>query len=233
MKRRQVKLRALLLVAAIGPAAAVCAGEPGRAEYAVRWDPAQGGPANAAQLLSFLGASERGGRSYEVRYFDFPRPEGAPAGATPILRLRIPDDGDADVRLKYRTELPLEGRWACPEARFEKSEEVDVVFGASAKPARVYAYSCTLAAKAPPAFLGATPKPCAAHMVRYTRGGDKIEAWTLPGGAVRLEVSRTASNDAKREAKFGKLVDRLRARGVNPLDESKTELGSRCPEAKP
>ena len=97
----------------------------------------------------------------------------------------------------------------------------------------MYAYSCTLAAKAPPSFLGATPKPCAARMIRYKNGDDKIEEWTLPGGGVRLEVSRTTSGKPKQEAKFRELVERLRARGVKPLDESKTELGSRCPETKP
>ena len=229
-----MRIGALLLAAALVPAAGLADAEPGRAEYAVRWDPSQGGPADVRELLAFLGASEGGGRAYEVRYFDLPRPVGAPAGATPILRLRTADDGDAEVRLKYRTEQPLEGRWGCPDgARFEKSEEVDVTFAASAMPVRMYAYSCTLDAKAPPALLGATPKSCAAHMVRYKHGGDKIEEWTLPGGAIRLEVSRAVSNDAKHEAKFGRLVDRLRARGVKPLDESKTELGSRCPEAKP
>ena len=69
-------------------------------------------------------------------------------------------------------------------------------------------------------------------MVRYEHAGDKIEEWTLPGGAVRLEVSRTASNHAKHESRFGELVERLRARGVKPLDASKTELGSRCPDPK-
>ena len=137
------------------------------------------------------------------------------------------------MRLKYRTEQPLEARWGCPAgASFEKSEEVDVTFAASATPVRMYAYSCTLDAKAPPAFLGATPKSCAARMVRYRHGDDKIEEWTLPGGGVRLEVSRTTSGNPKHEAKFRKLVDRLRARGVKPLDESKTELGSRCPDSE-
>ncbi len=82
-------------------------------------------------------------------------------------------------------------------------------------------------------FLAATPKSCAARMVRYRHGDDKIEEWTLPGGGVRLEVSRTKPGTTKHEKKFRELVDRLRARGVKPLDESKTELGSRCPEAKP
>lgn len=228
-----VRGRALLLAAALVPAAGLFAEETERVEYAVRWDPAQGGPSNVGELLSFLGASDDDGRAYEVRYFDFPRPANAPPGATPILRLRSPDHGKAEVRLKYRTDQPLQESWGCPDsARFKKSEEVDVAFAASAKPTRVYAYSCTLVAKAPPEILGATPKPCAARMVRYDHGGDKIEQWTLPGGAVRLEVSRTTSNDAAHEANFGELVDRLRTQGVKPLDESKTELGSRCPESK-
>lgn len=228
-----MRIGALMLACAL-VAALLTAEEPGRAEYAVRWDPTQGGPANARELLAFLGASGGGGHAYEVRYFDLPRPESAPAVATPILRLRVAEGGDAEVRLKYRTEQPLEARWGCPAgASFEKSEEVDVTFAASATPVRMYAYSCTLDAKAPPTFLGATPKSCAARMVRYRHGDDKIEEWTLPGGGIRLEVSRTTSGKPKHEAKFRELVDRLRARGVKPLDESKTELGSRCPAAKP
>ena len=229
-----MRIGALLLAAVLVPAAALSGGEPGRSEYAVRWDPSQGGPANVRELLDFLGASESGGRAYEVRYFDLPRPEGAPAGATPILRLRIADGGEAEVRLKYRMEQPLEDRWGCPAgARFDKSEEVDVTFAGSATPVRMYAYACTLDAPVPPAFLGATPKSCGARMVRYKHGDDKIEEWTLPGGGIRLEVSRTTSGNPKHEAKFRKLVDRLRARGVKPLDESKTELGSRCTAANP
>jgi len=228
-----MSIRALLLAAALVPLAGVAAAS-GHVEYAVRWDPAQGGPADVRALLDLLGASDEAGHAYDVRYFDFPVPAGAPAGATPILRLRRADEGGAEVRLKYRTERPLEGRWGCPEgARFEKSEEIDVTYTAGAAPVRMYAYSCTLDATAPPAFLGATPKPCAARMVRYKHRGDKIEEWTLPGGGVRLEVSRSTSSGPKHEAKFVELVDRLKARGVHPLDESKTELGSRCPEAKP
>ena len=224
----------LALLATLLPSARLSAGEPERVEYAVRWDPAQGGPASVRELLSFLGAPEDDGRAYEVRYFDFPPPASAPPGATPILRLRTPDHGKAEVRLKYRTDQALKQPWACPDgARFKKSEELDVVFGSASNPARSFAYSCTLVSAAPPAFFAATPKPCAARMVRYENDGDKIEEWTLPGGAVRLEVSRSASSDAKHESRFGKLVERLRARGVKPLDESKTELGSRCPEAKP
>jgi hypothetical protein len=226
-------IRALLLAAAIVPAAGLLAGEPERAEYAVRWDPAEGGPANLQELLSLLGASESAGRAYEVRYFELPRPANAPPDAIVILRQRTREDGKAEVRLKYRSTQPLPESWACPDgARFEKEQELDVSFAASPEPARVYAYSCTLVAKAPPPALGATPKSCAARMVRYEFEGDKIEEWTLPVGGVRLEVSRAAPNGPEQLAKFGELVERLRARGVKPLDETKTEFGSRCPEVK-
>lgn len=225
--------RALLVAAALLPAAGLLAGEPERAEYAVRWDPAEGGPASVRELLAFLGAQASTGRAYEVRYFDFPRPANAPPDSIAILRQRTREDGKAEIRLKYRSAHPLPESWACPDgARFKKAEELDVSFAASPEPARVYAYSCTLVAKAPPAVLGATPKSCAARMVRYEFEGDKIEKWTLPGGGARLEVSRAAPNGPEQLAKFGELVERLRARGVKPLDESKTEFGSRCPEAK-
>jgi hypothetical protein len=225
--------RLLLLAGALLSAAALSAGEPERAEYAVRWDPAQGGPANVRELLSLLGAPVSDGRSYEVRYFDFPRPANAPPDSTPILRQRTRGDGKAEIRLKYRSAQPLAGSWGCPDgARFKKAEELDVSFGASPEGSRIYAYSCTLVATAPPEVLSATPRPCAARMVRYEHEGDKIEEWTLPGGAVRLEVSRSAANDAQPLAKFGELVERLRARGVKPLEESKSDFGSRCPEPK-
>ena len=223
-------IRALLLAAAIVPAAEVPAGEPARAEYAVRWDPAEGGPASAREVLSLLGASGIAGRAYEIRYFEFPRPANAPPDSIAILRQRTREDGKAEIRLKYRSAQPLQETWACPDgARFEKAEELDVSFAASSEPVRVYACSCTLVAKAPPAVLGAAPNPCTSRMVRYEFEGDKIEEWTLPGAGVRLEVSRAAPNSPGELAKFSGLVERLRARGVRPLDQSKTD-GSRCPD---
>jgi hypothetical protein len=69
-------------------------------------------------------------------------------------------------------------------------------------------------------------------MVRYddTRGvGYKVEAWTIPDGSTRLEISRSTSNSVDELARFTQLVERLVQRGARPLEESKTELGSRCP----
>ena len=218
----------LLLAAGLAPHGA--AAEPKGAEYAVRWNPAQGGPTSAAETLAFLGAGDVPSARYEVRFYDLPAPHGAPAGATVILRRRAASDGSTEIRLKYRTSSPL-GAWACPNPSFQAKVQVDVAFGADA-PSRVDSYSCVLAASEPPADLHAVPKKCVSRMVRYDATptvGYKVEAWTLPDGSQRLEISRTTRNSADELARFAHLVEGLVARGVRPLEESKTELGSRCP----
>ncbi len=208
--------------------------EPASAEFAVRWRSSEGGLASAREVLAFLGAPETKGAVYEVRYFDLPEPAGAPADSTAILRRRSRVGGKADIRLKYRRKLPLPGKWACPAgAPFVQSEEVDVSFGGVGPPGRVYSYSCTLAAREPPAFLAAVPKRCASRMVRYAFQGFKIEEWTLPGGDVQLEVSRSGKNTRGELENFERFVAKLRERGIQPSDRSKTELGSQCPEGGP
>jgi len=211
-------------------------GVPKHAEYAARWDPASGGPATAAGVLARLGLHASGAATAcEVRYYDLPAPEGAPRGAAVILRRRVCGDGTAEIRLKYRTARPLES-WACPAGLgFSEGSEVDVGLGEEA-PSRVYAYACTLAEGTPPSSLRAAAKPCAARMTRVSArapdGGHlKVEEWTLPGGARRLEVSRTDRDDVDALAAFQRVVERLEAAGARFLAESKTELGSRCPEA--
>jgi hypothetical protein len=67
--------------------------------------------------------------------------------------------------------------------------------------------------------------------VRPAEGGRlKVEEWTLPGGARRLEVSHNGRDDVDALAGFEGVVERLRAAGARFLEESKTELGSRCPD---
>ncbi|HEY1434625.1 MAG TPA: hypothetical protein VGG65_04570 [Thermoanaerobaculia bacterium] len=227
---------ALALAAlAVGAAAAPHPKEPRHAEYAVRWNPAQGGLKTAADVLAFLGGPGTGGQGAQVQFYDLPAPEGAPRETTVILRRRDGEGGESEIRLKYRSPRPLTVAWACPAGiGFEPSTQVDVGFGTAPTPSRVYSYSCRLRAAQPPALLGATARPCASRMVRYEtgppgRGGYKVEAWTLPGGAVTLEISRTAANSPDELARFSELVARLRARGVRPLDDSKTELGGKCP----
>lgn len=228
MRRRAFAAAALLaLLATVSRAE-----EPRRAEYAARWDPARGGPQTAEEAASVLGAPAGERRSCAVLYYDVPAPRGAPANAAVILRRRTCDDGKTEIRLKFRSAHPLE-RGACPaEARFHEESEVDIGFGEGA-PSRVYTLACTLRTGEPPAFLHAVPKPCASRMTRSEARGEgapwKIEDWTLPDGSRRLEISRSSANDVDALAVFEAVVGRLRARGARLLDESKTELGSRCP----
>jgi hypothetical protein len=117
---------------------------------------------------------------------------------------------------------------------FLAKSEVDVGLGAEA-PSRVYAYACTLEAGVPPPALRAVAKPCASRMTRVSArtadGGHlKVEGWMLPGGARRLEVSRTGPDAVDALAAFQGVVERLEAAGARFLAESKTDLGSRCPE---
>lgn len=211
-------------------------GAPKDAEYAARWDPSAGGPANAAEVLSRLGLAASGaGIACEIRYYDLPAPRGAPKGAAVILRRRVCDDGTAEIRLKYRTAHPVDA-WSCPaDPGFRAASQVDVGFGVDA-PSRVYAYACTIPDGVPPPSLHAVAKPCASRMTRISaRTGDgghvKVEDWTLPGGARRLEVSQTGADDADALAAFARRVERLRETGARFLVESKTELGSRCPDS--
>ena len=135
-----------------------------------------------------------------------------------------------EIRLKYRRTRPLGEKWNCPnDSPYEKAEEVDFSFVGTGQPNRVYSYSCTLTAKQPPASLNAVQKKCSSRMVRYQFDGFKIEEWTLPRGDVKVEVSHSAKNTRAEVAKFAEFVSKLRDRGVKPSDQSKTELGSRCP----
>jgi len=205
--------------------------EPARAEYAVRWDPSEGGLRDAKALLAFLGALGVTGEVYEVRYFDLPRPDGAPADSTVILRQRRKGGAEAELRLKYRRDRPLAGPWQCPAGSpFQKKEEVDVFVAGTGDSSRVYSYSCDLASEEPPRSLSAVPKECASRVVRYSHDGLKIEEWTLPGGRRQLEVSRSATNSREELRRFEQLVSRLREKGIQPISRSKTELGSQCPE---
>lgn len=204
--------------------------EPTRAEFAVRWDPSEGGLANAQEVLSFLKAHRKTEEVFEVRYYDLEPPANAPPDSITILRQRRQQGGKTEIRLKYRRTQPLDENWECPNDRlYEKSEEVDLSFVGTRLPNRVYSYSCTLIAQQPPVSLHAVPKKCSARVVRYEFHKFKIEEWTFPDGNVKLELSRSAENSGAELAKFQKVVTRLLEQGVRPSHQSKTELGSQCP----
>lgn len=204
--------------------------EPARAEYAVRWDPSEGGLRNAHEVLAFFNAPQMTGEAFEVRYYDLEPPSNAPPDSTTILRQRRKAGGKTEIRLKYRRTQPLGEEWECPnDSPYDKREEVDFSFVGTGLPNRVYSYSCTLTAQQPPPSLHAVPKKCASQMMRYQFKGFKIEEWTLPRGNVKVEVSHSAQNTRAELTKFAEFVSKLRERGVKPSDQSKTELGSRCP----
>jgi hypothetical protein len=213
-------------------APAVLAHELPKAEYAVRWNPVNGGPKDAREVLSLLGQKAEDVDTYEIEYFDLPPVASAPAGATTILRRRHKANGKTEIRLKYRLDRPLEENFSCPAGlSFEKSEEEDLGYPGSGAPVRVYSYSCSLDAAEPPASLSAVAKPCSSKMVRYKTDDLKVEEWTLPDATVRVELSRSAKNTAAEAATFEALVQRLIERGVHPSDGSKTDIASQCPVA--
>lgn len=198
------------------------------AEYAIRWNPRDGGPQNAVEVLQWLEKKPKEPVHYSVRYFDLPRPASAPEGASVILRQRSKSGGKTQIRLKYRRPEPLTSEWGCPTDEFEQSSEIDVAWLGQGQKTSV-SYSCTLKAESPPAELAARPKPCMAQMTRYEVGGLKVEEWQLSGGDLLLELSRQEQDSPAGRQGFQRLVDQLLARGVRPADRSKTELGSECP----
>lgn len=202
---------------------------PSDAEYAIRWNPAAGGPATVARVFALLGLPISPPEPYIVRYYDLPKPATAPAPATVILRGRTKPGGKTQIRLKYRLDQPL-AAWACPPGSpFEQSSEVDVTWLPDGPPKRVFAYSCTLKAVAPPPALSASPKPCSAEMTRYAAGGFKVEAWRMPKGETQLEVSCSGPDTPEELAKFATVAKTLIGQGVKPAGHSKTKLGSACP----
>ena len=197
-------------------------------EYAIRWNPRDGGPQTAAEVLKSLGKKPKAAVNYSVRYFDLPRPASAPEGTSVILRQRSKSGGKTQIRLKYRRPEPLTSEWECPADEFEKSSERDVTWlGQGQKTS--FSYSCSLKAESPPAELAARPKPCVAQMTRYEADGWKVEEWRLAGGQTLLELSRQEQDGPAGRVRFQGLVDQLLASGVRPFDRSKTELGSECP----
>jgi len=202
---------------------------PGSAEYAFRWDPADGGPRTPQEVLTLLELPVPAPETYDVRYWDLPAPASAPAGATPILRERTKAGGHAEFRLKYRFPRPLAFGWSCPPGdAFQPEEQVDVSVGEGGKEARVYSYACTLKAAAPPASLNAVPKSCSVAMTRYHAEGLKVEEWVMPGGVRVIEISRAAADSVDEFETFRRIVATLLSKGAKPSHRSKTELGSAC-----
>lgn len=201
------------------------------AEYAIRWNPRDGGPSTADDTLTILKLRAKRTERFSVDYYDMPPAATAPAGFSTILRKRVDAAGHATATWKLRGDRAL-AEWTCPlrDARQTKAE-VDVAFGSVDAVTRRYSYSCAsdnpdLAAS----LLSARANGCPAAVTRKDAGRVRVEEWRLPGGAVLLEASASGADSPGALEKFRRQVTvPLLAAGIRPAQDSKTERGSRCP----
>jgi hypothetical protein len=226
---RQVPLSCVLIAAycAIMPAALAA---PAAAEFAIRWNARDGGPASGEAALAALGIRVPRASTFHVDYFDLPANTSVPAGFAAILRRRVDASGNAELTWKLRGDRALPA-WTCPLRNASKSKaEVDITLGAGDAVSRSLSYSCTSEdAEAAAAELSATRKACTAVVKRWARAGLKVEEWQLPGNVRLIEVSREgADTPADVDAFRLKVATPLLVAGIVPSASSKTEFGSRC-----
>jgi hypothetical protein len=213
------------------------AGSP--AEFAIRWDPAEGGPKTIEEAAALLGLPIGKHKSFEVRYFSIRQPSDATGQTSAIVRQR--SSGHATESMyKQRSVDPFSGGdplagWLCPfpaRASPKAKSEVDVGWTAEGLPKKSYSLSCqvdgTVELLLPAQFM-AKPLGCLSHVLRAQAQGIKIERWRLPKGALSIEVSWNGEDTAADLEQFtGRVARPLMAHGVKPLGASKTTLGSDC-----
>jgi hypothetical protein len=228
-------LRYLAAATLLGASAASMAAAD--AEFAIRWDPAEGGPQNAQEVLAALGVKSGKEKDFVVRYFTVAQPNHLPQGFAAIARERTSGQRtEATYKLRGPAPFPTSGplhKWACPlKGHADSKEEVDIGWTGDAEPRRAYSRSCTAnadAAHAMPKDLQAQPLGCSAAMHRVEAGGIKVERWQLQGARQLIEVSTSGKDSAQDFEKFRqRVVAPLLARQIKPLKDSKTEMGSAC-----
>jgi len=208
------------------------------AEFAVRWDPRQGGPATPEDTLRELRLKVQAHSRFEVRYFDFTPPPGLPAGFTPILRQRVSGEHhELSFKLRGSQPLPAEPalkQWPCPLGPTEdRKDEVDVGFVAAGRTITAWSRSCDLNAQGAavplPAALQARPKGCPSTMTRLRSGRLKVEEWRLADGSVLIEASRSGPYHPKSIRAFEHdVLKPLLALHIQPLERSKSAIGGDC-----
>jgi len=228
-RRRVIAVTASLALAA-SPALAA-SGEPTSAEYAIRWNARDGGPATINDTLAVLKSRATRVRQFRNDYYDLPPATSAPPGFSTILRRHSEDGAETELTWKLRGDRAL-AEWTCPlrEAKSGKAQ-VDVTISGVDTTTRAFSYSCTSKVPDEEAFaLSAKIRSCPATVLRRDAGNVKLEEWHLPGDVLVIDVSMT-SEDKPGPMEFfrANVVAPLLAAGVVPLKESKTELGSRCP----
>lgn len=206
------------------------------AEYSLRWSPAEGGPASAAETMRRLGHQPGAPERYEVHYYDIDAPADTPPGFDAILRQRH-GAHRSELTFKLRGDGALPARptlkhWHCPlPGAQHRKDEADVAFLAADRTSRTYSRSCSLQAARleVPAALRARPASCSSAIARLHAGALKVEEWRLGDGGLLLEVSRIADDDAGAAADFRRqVVEPLLALGVKPVQRSKSMIGADC-----
>jgi len=231
-------LRACLLVLAAALAALPAHAAAMDAEFALRWDPKQGGPATPHDALRELHLKAGKPRRFEVQYFEFTPPADVPPGFEPILRKRI-SQGEAELTFKLRgnkappAQLPLK-RWACPLGSTpDRKDEADVTWIGSGRTLTAYSRSCSVESRdlglLPPHALQARPKGCGSTMTRLVSGKLKVEQWQLADGTTLIEASRPGQHsEASMRAFEREVLEPLLALKVQPLERSKSAIGGDC-----
>ena len=188
------------------------------------------------ESVAALGLKHGKRDNYVVRFYTINQPGNAPAGFKAIAReRRTGNHVEATYKVRGPTPFPTNGSylWECPlQGHAESKNEIDITWTGDELPKRAYSQSCTAKvdmSHAMPAAYGAKPLGCTSRMHRLSDHGIKLELWKLPGGKQVFEVSISGEDSAVDLKTFQtRIVSRLLSRGVKPLKESKTELGSAC-----
>lgn len=211
------------------------------AEYAVRWEEAQGGPKSLTEIASMLGLKDYKEQMATVGFFAVKQCSVVPEGFKLIARERVfkKKKGDApEVMLKLRGPVtpgtdPTVA-WVCPLPKADKSKvEVDISWtGSDMK--KSLSRSCSQedesALKIIPKDLAPVAPKCRSEMQRFKGKDLTIERWTLGDRRIVYEVSMSGQDDGQSEQRFKKVV--LQALpGIRPLSSGMTDIATQahCP----
>lgn len=214
------------------------AGQPEPAsEFAVRWDPAEGGPRDAGEVAKAFRWRVKDESTYVVRYYRATTASDAYAGMQVVIRERRSRER-TELTFKLRSDRPMVGLpdldlWTCPlGGKAHPKDEIDVSFTGAADVRRIHSRSCTVELDGEGSEivskLNARPLPCTSRMRRLRADDYKVEEWSLPNGTRLIEVSRNGRDRQDEMAQFGRaIVEPLHRLGARPAARSKT-AGSEC-----
>lgn len=138
---RQVALAAgLVVLSSISLAAS-------RAEFAVRWDPANGGPKSLKDVLTILKVHDAKSAQFDVNYLTV-EPRAKPPEGYAIIGREREASGETEATYKIRGPEPLPAalaNWTCPLQGGDSGKtEIDVTWTGEAAPKRSLSMSCSV-----------------------------------------------------------------------------------------